>query len=144
MFEGGLVAVEAGEDVVGASQVRDLEKRVRELERLLGRKTMENEILTESLTLTRPKKTDVAARLLESAQRRFAMKAITKTLGVARSNLIERRAGILARLPRLDRGLLRGPPALRPELPIASGVHPPQCLATQPGVRSNGVHTSRL
>ena len=56
MFEGGLVAVEAGEDVVGASQVRDLEKRVRELERLLGRKTMENEILTESLTLTRPKK----------------------------------------------------------------------------------------
>src|SRR3954469_14367652 len=41
MLEGGQAAGEADEDVVGASQVRDLEKRVRELERLLGRKTME-------------------------------------------------------------------------------------------------------
>ncbi len=56
MLEGGQVAVEADEDVVGASQVRDLEKRVRELERLLGRKTMENEILKEALALARPKK----------------------------------------------------------------------------------------
>ena len=56
MLEGGQVAVEADEDVVGASQVRDLEKKVRELERLLGRKTMENEILKEALALARPKK----------------------------------------------------------------------------------------
>ena len=56
MLEGGQVAVEADEDVVGASQVRDLEKRVRELERLLGRKTKENEILKEALALARPKK----------------------------------------------------------------------------------------
>lgn len=56
MVEGGQAAVEADEDVVGASQVRDLEKRVRELERLLGRKTMENEILKEALALARPKK----------------------------------------------------------------------------------------
>ena len=54
MLEGGQAAVEADEDVGGASQVRDLEKRVRELERLLGRKTMENEILKESLA--HPKK----------------------------------------------------------------------------------------
>ena len=56
MLEGGLQAVAADEDVVGGSQVRGLEKRVRELERLLGRKTMENEILKEALELARPKK----------------------------------------------------------------------------------------
>jgi transposase len=56
MLEGGLQAVAADEDVVGASQVRDLARRVRDLERLLGRKTMENEILKEALDLARPKK----------------------------------------------------------------------------------------
>ncbi len=56
MIEGGRAAVAADEDVVGASKVRELEKRVRELERLLGRKTMEVEILKEALDLARPKK----------------------------------------------------------------------------------------
>ena len=56
MLEGGLQAVAADEDVVGSSQVRDLERRVRQLERLLGRKTMEAEILKEALELARPKK----------------------------------------------------------------------------------------
>lgn len=56
MLEGGHAAVEADEDVVGSSKVRDLEKRVRDLERLLGRKTMENEILKEALDIARPKK----------------------------------------------------------------------------------------
>lgn len=36
MLEGGYAAVQAGEEVVGASRLRELEKRVRELERLLG------------------------------------------------------------------------------------------------------------
>ena len=54
MLEGGFQAVAADEDVVGSSKVRDLEKRVRELERLLGRKTLENEIL-EAFELARPK-----------------------------------------------------------------------------------------
>ena len=36
--------------------MRDLEKRVRDLERLLGRKTMEVEILKEALDLARSKK----------------------------------------------------------------------------------------
>ena len=49
-------AVQADEDVVGASQVRELEKRVRDLERMLGKKTMEAEILKEALDLARPKK----------------------------------------------------------------------------------------
>ena len=56
MLEGGLQAVAADEDVVGASQVRDLARRVRDLERLLGRKTMENEILREALAKVRAKK----------------------------------------------------------------------------------------
>jgi transposase len=38
------------------SRVRELENRVRELERLLGRKTMETEILREALEQARPKK----------------------------------------------------------------------------------------
>ncbi len=56
MLEGGQAAIQADEDVVGASRVRELEKRVRDLERLLGRKTMETEILKEALDLARPKK----------------------------------------------------------------------------------------
>ncbi len=44
------------EEVVGTGRVRELERRVRDLERLLGRKTMEVEILKEALDLARTKK----------------------------------------------------------------------------------------
>jgi hypothetical protein len=37
MLDGGLEAVQAGEPAIGQTQVRHLEKRLRELERLLGR-----------------------------------------------------------------------------------------------------------
>jgi len=56
MAEGGLEAVKADDDVVAASRVRELETKIRELERLLGRKTMEVEILREALEQARPKK----------------------------------------------------------------------------------------
>jgi transposase len=56
MLEGGHQAVHADEEVVGTSRVRALERRVRDLERLLGRKTMEVEILKEALDLARTKK----------------------------------------------------------------------------------------
>jgi transposase len=56
MSEGGKEAVHADNDVVAASEVRRLEERVRELERLLGRETMEVEILKEALDLARAKK----------------------------------------------------------------------------------------
>lgn len=46
----------ADDAVVAASEARRLEARVRELERLLGRKTMEVEILKEALDLARAKK----------------------------------------------------------------------------------------
>src|SRR6476646_10963484 len=56
MSEGGKQAIRADEEVVPASEARKLEDRVRELERLLGRKTMEVEILKEALDLARTKK----------------------------------------------------------------------------------------
>lgn len=43
--QGSQVAVSANEDVVPASQLREAQGRIRELERALGRKTMEVEIL---------------------------------------------------------------------------------------------------
>ena len=56
MSDGGEEAVHADDEVVAASELRRLEERVRELERLLGRKTMEVEILKEALDLARTKK----------------------------------------------------------------------------------------
>jgi transposase len=56
MNEGGVTAVGSDEPVVGTSELRKLEGRVRELERLLGRKTMENEILHEALAKAQAKK----------------------------------------------------------------------------------------
>ena len=47
MTEGGAVAVDADDQVTSNQDVRKLEERVRELERLLGRKTMEVEILRD-------------------------------------------------------------------------------------------------
>jgi transposase len=41
--------------------VRRLEERVRELERLLGRKTLEGEILKEALDLARTKKISLSS-----------------------------------------------------------------------------------
>ena len=55
MAEGGREAVRV-DDVIGAAKVRQLEERIRELERLLGSKTMEVEILKEALAAARAKK----------------------------------------------------------------------------------------
>lgn len=56
MDEGGLAGLDAGEDVVPASQVRQLKAKIRELERLLGKKTVEVEILKEAVEIAREKK----------------------------------------------------------------------------------------
>ena len=56
MREGGLSAIQANEPVIGASEVKRLKNRIRELERLLGKKTMENEILKEAIEIAREKK----------------------------------------------------------------------------------------
>jgi transposase len=47
--QGGLTAAGSGEEVVPASDYRTLQNQVRELHRLLGKKTLEAEILKEAL-----------------------------------------------------------------------------------------------
>jgi transposase len=56
MSDWGREAVGADDEVVPAAELRRLEERVRDLERLLGRKTMKNGILKEALDLARAKK----------------------------------------------------------------------------------------
>jgi transposase len=56
MSEGGKEAVRVDDAVVGSAEVRALEKRIRELERVLGKKTLENEILREALKVAQEKK----------------------------------------------------------------------------------------
>ena len=62
MSEGGAVAVQADDGVTGNGEVRRLEQRMRELERQLGRKTLEVEILKEALAKSRAKKPILLAR----------------------------------------------------------------------------------
>lgn len=48
--------LKANEQVVPKSELKKAEARIRELERALGRKTMENEILQEAVKIAREKK----------------------------------------------------------------------------------------
>ena len=56
ILEGGAVAVSGDDDVTSNRAVRQMEDRLRELERQLGRKTLEVEILKEALDKSRSKK----------------------------------------------------------------------------------------
>ncbi len=53
MLEEGAVAVSGDDDVTSNRAVRQMEDRIRELERQLGRKTLEVEILEEALDKSR-------------------------------------------------------------------------------------------
>ena len=59
--QGALTAAGRGEEVVPASDYRALQNHVRELQRLLGKKTLEAEVLREALEVVDSKK-----RLLRS------------------------------------------------------------------------------
>jgi transposase len=54
--EGSLTAVSAGESVVPASELAAARAQIAQLQRLLGKKTMENEILKEAVDIAREKK----------------------------------------------------------------------------------------
>jgi transposase len=55
--QGALTATEAAEEVVAVSAFRAQQEQIRELQRLLGKKTLENEILKEALEVAAgPKK----------------------------------------------------------------------------------------
>ena len=56
MSEGGKEAIRADDEVVAKAELLALQKRVRELERVLGKKTMENEILREAVKIAHEKK----------------------------------------------------------------------------------------
>lgn len=62
MLEGGSVAVTEDDGVTSNRVVREMESRIRELERQLGRKTMEAEILREALDKSRVKKPTLLVR----------------------------------------------------------------------------------
>ena len=66
MLEGGSVAVTGDDDVTSNKKVRQMEDRIRELERQLGRKTMEAEILREALDRSRAKKPTLRAGSLKT------------------------------------------------------------------------------
>src|SRR4051812_11151359 len=56
MEQGSMSSLGADEAVVPESEVKQLKARVRELERLLGKKTLENEILKDAIEIAREKK----------------------------------------------------------------------------------------
>lgn len=53
---GSLLSVKSEEMLVPASEVKKLKQQIRELERMLGKKTVQNEILKEAVELAREKK----------------------------------------------------------------------------------------
>ncbi|WP_449103102.1 IS3 family transposase [Pseudomonas extremaustralis] len=85
--DGSLSAVSAGEAVVPASELSDALKQIRELQRMLGKKTMEAEILKEAVEIARSPKMDCALTLVAGGR---PVKLVSECLGVARSQLTVR------------------------------------------------------
>ncbi|KVZ80338.1 transposase [Burkholderia ubonensis] len=67
--DGSLSAVSADEQVVPASDLAEAMKQIRELQRLLGKKTMEVEILREAVEYGRAKKLIARSPLLPGDDR---------------------------------------------------------------------------
>ena len=65
MLEGGSIAVTGDDSVTSNKTVREMDTRIRELERQLGRKTLEVEILKEALDKSRSKKPTLRVRSLK-------------------------------------------------------------------------------
>ena len=63
--EGALVAVHSGESVVPASELAAARAQIAQLQRMLGKKTMEAEILREAVELAREKKWIARSTLLD-------------------------------------------------------------------------------
>ncbi|WP_185749335.1 IS3 family transposase [Pantoea dispersa] len=82
--EGSLTAVAAGEQVVPASELASAMKQIKELQRLLGKKTMEVELLKEAVDIGRPKKVDSARTLVA---RGWRISFVSRCLRVSRAQL---------------------------------------------------------
>lgn len=83
--QGALTAVSAGEAVVPASKLAAARAEIAKLQRVLGKKTLENEILKEAVEYAAGKKVDCALALV--AQGRRPMKTVCQALGLARSHV---------------------------------------------------------
>ena len=66
---GALTAVEAGETVVPAAELEGARRQIRELQRLLGKKTLEVEILREAVEVARERKWIARSPLLPGDDR---------------------------------------------------------------------------
>jgi transposase-like protein len=127
--EGALSAVGAGEEVVPASEYRALQHQVRELQRLLGKKTLEGKRdPARGAGSGTAKKTAVAVALARS--RGCGVKTLAEAIGVARSNLVVQVAAERARQRRGRR------PA--PEEPLLSEIG--EIIAGQPTYGYRRVH----
>nr|WP_199560785.1 IS3 family transposase [Escherichia coli] len=82
--EGSLTAVAAGEQVVPASELAAAMKQIKELQRLLGKKTMENELLKEAVEYGRAKKWIAHAPLLPGG---WGVSLVSRCLRVSRAQL---------------------------------------------------------
>ena len=86
MSEGGKTAIEDNDEVVSVAEVKAFKKRIRQLERVLGNKTLEVEILKEAVRIGR-ENTHLAAALVRCGG--IPVKRVTDALAVSRSNTYE-------------------------------------------------------
>ncbi|WP_443192917.1 IS3 family transposase [Methylobacterium sp. NMS14P] len=122
MERGAFTAAGAGEEVVPASELRAAQQQIRELQRLLGKKTLETEILREAMERVRPQKVALARDLVAGGR---PVSAVAAALSVSRPHLASSRqaspawkpSGRRGRPPAPDAALLGAIQALIADLP---------------------------
>ncbi|WP_232245779.1 MULTISPECIES: IS3 family transposase [Delftia] len=82
--QGALTAVSAGEAVVPAAELAAARAEIAKLQRVLGKKTLENEILKEAVEYGRRKKVDCALALVARGR---PVKTVCRAMGLARSHV---------------------------------------------------------
>ncbi|WP_106428176.1 MULTISPECIES: IS3 family transposase [unclassified Methylobacterium] len=108
MERGAFTAAGAGEEVVPASELRAAQQQIRELQRLLGKKTLETEILREAMERVRPQKVALARDLVAGGR---PVSAVAAALSVSRPHLASSRQASPAWKPRGRRGRPPAPDA---------------------------------
>ncbi|WP_419539371.1 IS3 family transposase [Methylobacterium mesophilicum] len=108
MERGAFTAAGAGEEVVPASELRVAQQQIRELQRLLGKKTLETEILREAMERVRPQKVALARDLVAGGR---PVSAVAAALSVSRPHLASSRQASPAWKPRGRRGRPPAPDA---------------------------------
>lgn len=88
MEEGAHQGVSSGEELIPKSVIRELERQIKYLERILSKKTLKKRDSQGSYEACSRKKTDLGTALAE--KRKFSIRSIAEVLKVARSSLISR------------------------------------------------------